>query len=115
MPDVDVRPAPHPYRLVREGKVLLETSDALELHVRHGEHVVPVVVYFSPAATEALDLRPSTTTAPCPFKGLASYLHLGDVEDAAWTYPEPLPIVEKIANHRAFDPGKGFVVEAVDG
>lgn len=51
-------------------------------------------------------LEASDTETGCPYKGRASYrsLRLGDDlhEDLVWTYPEPLPGLEKIAGRLAF-------------
>lgn len=51
-------------------------------------------------------LEESDTVTGCPYKGRASYYSLrtedGFHQDLVWTYPEPLPAVEKIAGRLAF-------------
>lgn len=42
-------------------------------------------------------LRPSPTTTSCPYKGTASYWHVGDHEDVVWIYRAPLPESQKVA------------------
>jgi uncharacterized protein (DUF427 family) len=67
-------------------------------------------VYFPPSSIIDHDtiLRPSATSAQCPWKGRSSYYDLvldgGNtvVKDAAWYYPEPLKAAEKIRGFVAF-------------
>lgn len=58
--------------------------------------------WYVPRVDVRMDLmRPSETVTQCPYKGAASHLHaaVGDerIEDAAWSYPTPLPESERIA------------------
>ncbi|MDZ7799534.1 MAG: DUF427 domain-containing protein [Trueperaceae bacterium] len=70
--------------------------------------------YFPRADVEMGLLEPSATAYTCPWKGDAQYYHLriGDtqLEDAAWSYPEPKPAARAIAGHIAFDPGQDLEI-----
>jgi uncharacterized protein (DUF427 family) len=54
--------------------------------------------------------RGSLKTTTCPYKGEASYwtIRVGDraVEDAVWSYPEPLPECPRIKGYFCFYPEK---------
>lgn len=62
--------------------------------------------YLPPTAIRPELLRPSETTSVCPYKGTASYtsIDLGDrvLEDAAWTYREPLECALEVGGHFCF-------------
>jgi len=60
-------------------------------------------------------LAPSDTTASCPYKGRASYWSLEGVEDAAWSYEQPLEAMLKAPGHVCFDDAKVDVVATVEG
>jgi uncharacterized protein (DUF427 family) len=70
-------------------------------------------VYFPLSAVKQEYLQPSVTTTLCPWKGSANYYHLtvnGRTNaDAVWTYRQPKPAAQEIANRLAF--WKGVVVE----
>ena len=66
-----------------------------------------VTRYYVPPADVRMDLlRPSETFSLCPYKGRASYYHLGSgdqaYEDVAWQYRTPLPDVSAAADHLCF-------------
>lgn len=59
--------------------------------------------YFPPTSVKQEFLEKSDTPYTCPWKGVCQYFHvvLGDKksEDAAWSYPEPLPsAIERVHN-----------------
>lgn len=68
--------------------------------------------YFPPAAVNHQFLQKSPTPYTCPWKGVCQYFNVVDEsgeqsQDAAWSYPEPLPgaidIVKKdFGNYVAF-------------
>jgi uncharacterized protein (DUF427 family) len=59
--------------------------------------------YYLPLSDVRLDLlRPSTTTTSCPYKGNASYWHVGEHEDIVWIYRTPVPESQKIAGFACF-------------
>ena len=76
----------------------IATSD--ETVVVEGNH------YFPPGSVDFGLLEMSPHTSVCPIKGAARYYHVRVGKDlnqnAAWTYPEPLPGSESIRNHIAF-------------
>jgi uncharacterized protein (DUF427 family) len=92
------------------GEVVADTDGALTLEEsRH-----PAVQYI-PMKDVVQDMLTRTDTASyCPFKGNASYYSVttaaGDtVEDAVWTYAQPLPAAAAIAGHVAFYPDKADI------
>lgn len=50
----------------------------------------PARYYFPAEDVRTELLEPSPTGTRCAYKGAASYWHVDSVEDAAWTYAEPL-------------------------
>lgn len=92
------------------GELVAETDAALTLR----ESTYPAVQYIPLRDVVASRLTPSDTETYCPYKGEASYYHVvteaGDtVDDAIWTYRQPYPAVEQIADHVAFYPDKADV------
>ena len=71
---------------------------------------LPVRYYIPSEDVETSLLTPSETRSICPYKGIASYRSLeidgGEIEDAAWYYPEPLPEALKVEGHLCFYDGK---------
>jgi uncharacterized protein (DUF427 family) len=101
-------------RIVVDGITVADTRRAVRvLETSHPP------VWYIPAEDVRMDLlQPTSRTTACEFKGEASYFRINaggrGRNDAAWTYPEPLPDFEAIAGHLAFYPGR--VDEAwVDG
>jgi uncharacterized protein (DUF427 family) len=89
------------------------------VEVRAGDRLVarserPVVVFetglplrlYIPREDVVAELAPSGTTAYCPYKGHASYWSLQGVEDAGWSYEEPLEAMAKAPGHVCFDDAK---------
>ncbi|WBY16432.1 DUF427 domain-containing protein [Erythrobacteraceae bacterium WH01K] len=62
--------------------------------------------YFPPASVNRGNLVHSDKTSHCGWKGDASYFSINAggamLEDAAWTYTDPLPDAEHIRDHIAF-------------
>ena len=84
-------------KAVWNGEIIAE-SDTFE--------VVEGNVYFPPDSVREEFFRESGTHTTCPWKGKASYYTL-EVDgkknkDAAWYYPEPSNLAERIKNHVAF-------------
>ena len=96
------------YRVYLGDELLLESSDAIELEEHYDGRDFDAVIYFPAAAIEGLDTEPSGLSTYCPIKGHASYLNFRDLPNSIWSYANPLPAVESIRNHYAFDPHKGF-------
>jgi uncharacterized protein (DUF427 family) len=53
--------------------------------------------WYLPREDVAAPLRESQTRTHCPYKGDATYWHMGDREDAAWGYEAPFDGVTAIA------------------
>ena len=97
------------------------------LIVRKGDQVVadthaPLVLYesgFAPrwyvpradVASEAL--HPVKEQTFCPYKGLASYYDIDDVQRAAWSYRAPFEAMARIGDLVSFEPDK--VEITIDG
>jgi uncharacterized protein (DUF427 family) len=59
--------------------------------------------YYLPLSDVRLDLLQfSETKTSCPYKGTASYWHVGDHEDVVWIYRTPVPESQKIAGLACF-------------
>lgn len=70
--------------------------------------------YFPPDSLRREHFRDSDHQTTCPWKGVASYLHIefdGQTnENAAWFYTVPKPAASEIAGHVAF--WKGVEIRA---
>ena len=63
--------------------------------------------YYLPREDVRMDLlTPSDTTSHCPFKGDATYFSAPGVENAFWTYEEPIDGVQEIRGLLAPWPGR---------
>lgn len=87
------------------GEIVAQSDDALTLQ----ELTYPAVQYLPLGDVVASALTRSETTTYCPYKGEANYYHVGDVQDAIWTYEEPYPAVAEIAGRVAFYTDKADV------
>ena len=67
--------------------------------------------FYLPREDVLAELRPSATTASCPYKGESSYWSLGTVEDVGWSYADPLESMLKARDHVSFDASKVEVLE----
>ena len=102
------RVEPVPRRLVIEvwGRLVAETTEGFRvLETSHPP------TYYIPRADIAMELlEPGRRRSVCEFKGPATYwdLRLGrhTIATIAWSYPEPWPGYEVLANHLAFYPAK---------
>ena len=103
---VDVRPSTRRVRVSVGDQTIAETGRALFLF----ETGLPTRFYIPPADVRMEFLTPSPTKSICPYKGTASYwsIRVGNrtVEDAVWSYLEPLPECPRIKGHLCFYPEK---------
>ncbi|MCA1655661.1 MAG: DUF427 domain-containing protein [Pseudonocardiaceae bacterium] len=67
-----------------------------------GDVVVPGAARRSEDLVRLDFLRPSDTETSCPYKGNASYWHVGDREDIVWIYRTPVAESQKIAGLACF-------------
>jgi len=91
-------------RVLLGGETIAQTRSAMLLF----ETGLPTRHYIPPTDVRTEFLSRSRTTSTCPYKGQASYssARVGDrsVEDAAWSYLEPLPECPRIKGHICFYP-----------
>jgi uncharacterized protein (DUF427 family) len=99
---VDIRPTSRRATVTVRGEVIAESRDAKVL----SETGLPNRIYLPMADIPAELLEPSEKTSICPYKGEASHwsVRAGDgvLEDAAFSYPEPLEGTGRIAGHVCF-------------
>lgn len=95
------------------GAVLGESKNALEL--TEGDY--PAVIYFPRDDIAVAFLDASDHTSHCPHKGDASYYSIvtksKTLENAVWSYENPLKAVERIKGHLAFYPSDNVAVEQI--
>jgi len=88
------------------GRVIAESSAALVLREAH----LRPVYYIPIADVDRSAIVASASHTYCPFKGTASYYSLkGGPENAVWTYEQPYPGMEpmaQIVGHVAFYPSR---------
>lgn len=96
---VDARPTSRRVRVSLGGQVLAESGRPVLL----SETGLPNRLYLPPQDVRSDALAASSTTTVCPYKGTAEYANTGEVADAAWCYPDPLPDAIAVAGHWCFD------------
>lgn len=108
---VDVRPSTREVRVTFAGEMIALTRRGLFLF----ETGLPTRYYIPPGDVRMEFLSPTRKSTTCPYKGQAAYwtVRVGDrtAEDAAWSYPEPLPECPRIKGYLCFYPEK---VERLD-
>lgn len=92
----------HRVRVIHQGVTFADTHTGLTL----SETGCSDVFYFPRADVNMARLIRSAHTTQCPFKGEASYFHLHTedetIENAVWSYENPLERVKQIAGYVAF-------------
>ena len=88
------------------GETIAETREAIRiLETSH-----PPTYYVPPEDVRLEYLVPTTRRTLCEFKGAANHytIRVGErvSENAAWSYPEPLPSYEAIRGYMAFYPAR---------
>lgn len=95
------------------GAILGESRNALEL--REGD--LPPVVYFPREDIAMAMLDRTDKVTHCPHKGDASHFTVvnrsSTLENAAWSYEDPIPAVATIRGHLAFYTSKDVTVERI--
>lgn len=78
-------------KAVWNGVVLAESDQTILIEGNH---------YFPPHSIHRKFFKKSSTQSLCPWKGVASYYNIEvegkTIEDAAWFYPDPKPMAEKL-------------------
>lgn len=110
---VDVLQSSQRVKVSANGEVIAESVRPMALF----ETGFPARYYLPPEDVNSDLLASSETKTRCPYKGLASYRTVeanGErIEDAVWTYPEPLSEAERVKDHLCFYDGK-VSVEVAD-
>ena len=103
---ITITPSPKRIRILFNGKVVAETTRALDLK----EASYPVVRYVPRANADLFFFERTERTTHYPYKGDANYFSLVDgdrrADNAVWTYEAPGAAVSAIAGHLAFYPEK---------
>jgi uncharacterized protein (DUF427 family) len=95
---VDAIPSERHVRIELNGNLLAESRRPVALF----EDPLPPRWYLPPEDVARDRLTPSGHTSRCPYKGTANYFSVGDHDDIAWTYPDPIPECPRIAGLVAF-------------
>jgi uncharacterized protein (DUF427 family) len=99
---ITITPAAGTIVIRANGAVIGETKHALEL--REGSYGPVIYVPRADMAMALLDKTDRTST--CPWKGKASYYSIvtpeTTLQDAVWSYEDPLDDMAAIAGHLAF-------------
>ncbi|TKC89769.1 DUF427 domain-containing protein [Trinickia terrae] len=99
---IEIVPNRHRVRVIQYGVTIADTVRGLTL----SETGLPDVVYFPREDVNMTRLMRSDHTSYCPYKGHASYFHLqtedGTVENAVWSYEDPLDTTAAIKGYLAF-------------
>jgi len=89
---------PRRVRGFKDGELVV---DSKRVHMLHEAGILPV--WYFPEEDVRMDLmRETDRTTHCPWKGDTRYYAIGDVEKAAWTYPEPIEGMEGLKGLVAF-------------
>jgi uncharacterized protein (DUF427 family) len=98
------------------GVTVARSDRAMVLEEVYGEKSYPPVIYFPREDVAAESLQPTDHHSHCPIKGDASYFTVkadGEaLENAAWTYPQPLPQAAAVKGYVAFYPDKVTIERA---
>ena len=112
---ITVRPTAKHIQVVAGGEIIADTERALELDESYHQPV-----YYLPRGDVRMDaLTPTAHETFCPFKGTASYWSIktakGMLENAVWSYQDPLPEVTGIHGFLAFYAGKVDEIRVGEG
>lgn len=95
-------------------KSIAEADEVLVLQEFHPEFEFPAVYYFPEDSLSLVFFEANRHHTSCPIKGIASYwdLRIDDLhlQNAVWSYPEPLPSFSSIKAHYAFDTSRGIQI-----
>jgi uncharacterized protein (DUF427 family) len=103
---VDARRSSRKVEVRFDGEVVARSERPVVVH----ETGVPLRFYLPREDVDAA-LLASETTSVCPYKGTASYWSLDGLEDAAWSYDEPLESMLAARANICFDATKVEVLE----
>ena len=103
---IDVRPTSAHVTVKANGETVAESDRALLLF----ETGLPPRAYIPLDDARQELLTPTDKETVCPYKGTASYWSVGDLEDVAWSYRNPIPEAGAIEGLVSFL-GEGVEVE----
>ena len=93
-------------RIEAAGATVVDTTDTVVLY----ETSLEPKLYVDRSDLRGAELVRSDTTTYCPYKGTTTYWHLAvggaTIEDAAWSYEDPLPESTAIRGLISFEPAK---------
>ena len=102
---------PRRVRVIADGTVIVDTTDALILK----EANYPAVQYVPRSDTRMELLKRTERVTHCPYKGDANYFSIvangTTQENAVWTYERPFPAMAEISERLAFYPDKVKIEE----
>ena len=112
---ITVRPVAKHIQVVAGGEIIADTERALELDESYHQPV-----YYLPRGDIRMDALTATAHETyCPFKGTASYWSIqtakGMLENAVWSYQDPLPEVTGIHGFLAFYADKVDEIRVSEG
>lgn len=89
---------PRRVRGFKDGELVV---DSKRVHMLHESRILPI--WYFPIGDVRMDLlRETDRSTHCPYKGDTRYFAIGDVENAAWSYPEPIEGMEALKDLIAF-------------
>jgi uncharacterized protein (DUF427 family) len=95
---VDVMPSSRHIKVVVNGETVAETQHPSLLFETH----LPTRYYIPREDVNMNYLQPTERSSQCPYKGVASYWSVGEAENIAWSYPDPIPECPKIKDLMCF-------------
>lgn len=95
---VDTRRSHRHVTVTLDGRKIAETNSPIALF----ETGLPVRWYIPRADLDWDALSESEKHTVCPYKGIASYISVGEHPDVGWTYPDPFGEALAIADHYSF-------------
>ena len=108
--------AGEPYAAKVAGVTVARSEHAMILQEEKAGKSYPPVVYFPREDIAAESLQPTDHHSHCPIKGDASYFTVKAdgraLENAAWSYPQPLPQAAAVKGYVAFYPDKVTIEKA---
>ncbi|WAM47612.1 DUF427 domain-containing protein, partial [Vreelandella venusta] len=97
-PRIELHPISQRVQVHVDGTLTADSINTIELHERG---YLPR--HYFPREDVRMDLLSvSETTTYCPFKGSTVYFSMGDIQDIAWSYEQPIASMEAIAGRVAF-------------
>jgi uncharacterized protein (DUF427 family) len=103
---VDCRPTRRRLRVSVAGTTLVDTDDTMIVF----ETALAPRLYVDPSLVRTDLLHCSPTSSYCNYKGFATYWSMGEIDDIAWSYPEPPPESLPIKGFLSFDATRADVI-----